>query len=102
MAKNSVPVYKIGQHCLDEEIHEYFKITDFNTQTCTAAEFEGNHRHEYYELVRLRKGAGQVYSRITLPHPKVVTLNKRKPARRAGFLFYGRNAGPYFLPLAKF
>lgn len=61
MQKAVIPIYKIGQHCLDEKIHQYFKVTSFDVAACTATEFMENHRHEYYEVIWLKNGKGIHY-----------------------------------------
>jgi AraC-like DNA-binding protein len=58
MQKAVIPIYKLGQHCLDEKIHPYFKLTSFDVKACTATEFMENHRHEYYEVIWLKNGKG--------------------------------------------
>lgn len=57
MSKKSAPIYKITQYCA-EAIPPYFKITSFDVEACTASEFLEHHRHEYYEIVWLKKGQG--------------------------------------------
>ena len=57
MKKKEIPIFNIGQNCEDREIHN-FKVASFNEITCTATEFEENHRHEYFEIIWLKNGAG--------------------------------------------
>lgn len=57
MKKKKAPVYHIKQHCSYKEIKN-IKISSFSEDACTVAEFEEDHRHEYYEIVWLRKGRG--------------------------------------------
>ena len=57
MAKKIIPIYKIGQHC-GTPMPDYFKIASFDDTICTATEFLEQHRHEYYEIVWLKKGKG--------------------------------------------
>lgn len=52
-----IPVYNIDDQC-DSKMVGHFKIASFNEESCTASEFEENHRHKYYEIVWLRKGSG--------------------------------------------
>ncbi|HVI48750.1 MAG TPA: helix-turn-helix domain-containing protein [Chitinophaga sp.] len=58
MSKNTAPIYRIGQHCSDEKIHRYFKVTSFDVVSCTQAEFKEHHGHEYYEIIWLKQGKG--------------------------------------------
>jgi AraC-like DNA-binding protein len=55
--RKTIPIYKIGQHCESVGL-EYFKITSFDVEACTATEFLEHHRHEYYEIVWLKNGQG--------------------------------------------
>ncbi len=57
MAKKIIPIYKIGQHC-EITTPDYFKVASFDDKVCTATEFLEQHRHEYYEIVWLKKGRG--------------------------------------------
>lgn len=56
MAKKEAPVFHIGQQC--ENIINNMKVTSFTNETCTIVEFEENHRHQYYEIIWLRRGKG--------------------------------------------
>ena len=56
--KNTIaPIFHIGQHCPDQEIRS-IKISSFSEEACTMAEFDENHRHDYYEIIWLKKGRG--------------------------------------------
>ncbi len=57
MQKQQRPVFHIGEHCSGKEIRS-IKVTGFSEEACTVAEFEENHRHEYYEIIWLKKGKG--------------------------------------------
>jgi AraC family transcriptional regulator, transcriptional activator of pobA len=57
MIKKNTPVFTIRQHCDSNELSN-FKVASFNEVSCTAAEFEENHRHEYFEIIWLKNGAG--------------------------------------------
>ncbi|NML21420.1 helix-turn-helix domain-containing protein [Pseudoflavitalea sp. G-6-1-2] len=56
MAKKEAPVFHIGQQC--ESIIDNMKVTSFTNESCTMVEFEENHRHQYYEIIWLRRGKG--------------------------------------------
>lgn len=51
------PIFVIDQHCADREV-TYFKVASFSEEACTIAEFGEKHRHDYYEIVWLKKGKG--------------------------------------------
>jgi AraC-like DNA-binding protein len=51
------PVFNISQHC-DTKVVKNIKIAALTEQSCTAAEFEENHRHQYYEIAWLKRGSG--------------------------------------------
>jgi len=55
--KGKITQYSIQQSCEDKEIVD-FKIASFNELSCTATEFEENHRHEYFEIIWLKDGCG--------------------------------------------
>jgi AraC family transcriptional activator of pobA len=57
MRKKNIPVFTIHQHCDSKNIKN-FKIASFDEAACTAAEFEENHRHEYFEIIWLQNGTG--------------------------------------------
>lgn len=57
MKKKIIPIYRIGQHCLEKNIRG-IKVSSFSEEACTISELEGDHRHEYYEIVWLKKGRG--------------------------------------------
>ena len=57
MKKTNIPVFSIQQHCDNKEINN-FKVASFNDVTCAAAEFEEDHRHEYFEIIWLKNGTG--------------------------------------------
>ena len=57
MKKQQSPVFHISEHCSDKDIRS-IKISAFSEEACTIAEFEENHRHEYYEIIWLKKGKG--------------------------------------------
>jgi len=67
MAKKNIPIFNIQQHCSDSGIVD-FKVGSFHEDTCTAVEFEEDHRHEYFEIIWLKNGTG--YHQIDLQnHP---------------------------------
>ncbi|WP_290707235.1 AraC family ligand binding domain-containing protein, partial [Flavihumibacter sp. CACIAM 22H1] len=51
------PVIEIRQHCDTKEVKS-IKIAALTEHSCTAVEFEENHRHQYYEIVWLKRGSG--------------------------------------------
>ena len=57
MKKKTIPIFNIQQNCDEEEINN-FKVASFDEISCTAAEFEENHRHEYFEIIWLKNGTG--------------------------------------------
>lgn len=57
MNKREIPVFDITQNC-DDKVISNFKVASFNEITCTATEFEENHRHEYFEIIWLKNGEG--------------------------------------------
>src|SRR5687768_3946414 len=57
MAKTLIPVFQLGDHCEPEHINN-FEMAPFSEEVCTAAEFLEHHRHEYYEIIWLKKGKG--------------------------------------------
>ena len=58
MPKNEIPLFDIRHNCDETDIHN-FKIASFNELTCTATEFEENHKHEYFEIIWLKDGSGE-------------------------------------------
>ena len=50
-------IFVIDQHCADRDV-TYFKVASFSEEACTIAEFGEKHRHDYYEIVWLKKGKG--------------------------------------------
>ena len=57
MTKRNIPLFHIQQHCRDSGIAD-FKVGSFSEDTCTAVEFEEDHRHEYFEIIWLKNGTG--------------------------------------------
>lgn len=57
MAKTLIPVFQLGDHCEPEHINN-FEMAPFSSAICTAAEFLEHHRHDYYEIIWLKKGKG--------------------------------------------
>jgi AraC family transcriptional regulator, transcriptional activator of pobA len=57
MKQKTIPIYTLGQHCPEVQI-DSIKVSSFHEEMCTAAEFMEHHRHEYYEVVWLKKGKG--------------------------------------------
>lgn len=55
--KTESPIFVIDEHCADREV-TYFKVASFSEEACTIAEFGEKHRHDYYEIVWLKKGKG--------------------------------------------
>lgn len=57
-AKNKViPILNIAQYCTDRDVWN-IKVSSFSEEACTIAEFDEKHRHDYYEIIWLRKGKG--------------------------------------------
>jgi len=67
MKKKNIPVFKIQQHCDSKEIKN-FKVASFSEEACTAAEFDEDHRHEYFEIIWLKTGAG-IHQIDMVDHP---------------------------------
>ena len=57
MKKPKIPVFRIEQHCAGHEVRD-FKVAAFSETACTVAEFQENHRHDFFELIWLRQGEG--------------------------------------------
>lgn len=53
----AVPVHTIGQHCADGDVRD-FKVAPFDETACTVAELHECHRHDFFEIVWLKSGAG--------------------------------------------
>lgn len=51
------PVHTIGQHCADGDVRD-FKVASFDETACTVAELHERHRHDFFEIVWLKSGAG--------------------------------------------
>lgn len=58
MEKKEAPVFHIDQQCGPGTVKS-IKVSSFSDVACTAAEFEENHRHQYYEIIWLKKGKGK-------------------------------------------
>lgn len=52
-----IPIYSISEFCNTLQI-DNIKVVSFSNEACTAAEFDANHRHEYYEIGWLKRGKG--------------------------------------------
>lgn len=57
MKKETTRVHEIDGHCADRSIRD-FKIASFSEVTCTVAEFEERHRHDFFEIIWLKNGSG--------------------------------------------
>lgn len=57
MKKPAIPVHRIEQHCAGHDVRD-FKVAAFSDTSCTVAEFQENHRHDFFELIWLRHGEG--------------------------------------------
>lgn len=60
MAKSdqvSVPIYNINKFCDDNSVAD-FKIAALNETTCTASEFDKEHKHDFFEIVWVKSGRG--------------------------------------------
>ena len=57
MEKKVIPIYQMGEHCKEVKI-DTIKVSSFQEQRCTATEFLEHHRHDYYEIIWLKKGTG--------------------------------------------
>lgn len=66
MAKKTVPLFEIQQHCAENGLTN-FKVGSFTEEMCTIVEFEESHRHEHYEIIWLKNGAGTHHIDFT-PH----------------------------------
>lgn len=55
--QEQAPVFNISQHC-DTRVVKNIKIAALTERSCTVVEFEENHRHQYYEIVWLKRGNG--------------------------------------------
>ncbi|MBS1755081.1 MAG: helix-turn-helix domain-containing protein [Ferruginibacter sp.] len=55
--QDQAPIFNIRQHCDTKDVKN-IKIAALNEKSCTIAEFEENHRHQYYEIVWLKRGSG--------------------------------------------
>ncbi len=51
------PVHAIGEHCTTHEVLD-FKVSSFDETACTIAEFQERHRHDFFEIIWLKNGAG--------------------------------------------
>jgi AraC family transcriptional regulator, transcriptional activator of pobA len=60
MSHAIIPIYQLGDHCPESHL-ETLEVAPFSHETCTATEFREHHRHEYYEIVWLKKGKGIHY-----------------------------------------
>lgn len=66
MDRKVVPFFTITQHC--EKATESIKVSTFDAESCVIAEFGENHRHEYYEIIWLKKGKG-IHTIDTIHYP---------------------------------
>ena len=55
--QTTIPIHTLNQFCQENAI-EYFKVSNFNIESCTVNEFLENHRHAHYEIIWLKKGKG--------------------------------------------
>lgn len=66
MDRKIVPFFTITQHC--DKATESIKVSTFDAESCVVAEFDENHRHEYYEIIWLKKGKG-IHTIDTIHYP---------------------------------
>jgi AraC family transcriptional regulator, transcriptional activator of pobA len=57
MDRKVIPIYQLGEHCPTNTL-ETLEVAPFSHASCTATEFREHHRHEYYEIIWLKKGKG--------------------------------------------
>ncbi|MDN5214011.1 helix-turn-helix domain-containing protein [Fulvivirgaceae bacterium BMA12] len=57
MSKKRISSHDIAANCEAPEIPN-FKVASFDNKICTAAEFEENHKHDFFEIIWLKNGAG--------------------------------------------
>jgi AraC family transcriptional regulator, transcriptional activator of pobA len=57
MKQKIVPIYQLGDHCINSALTT-FEASPFRDTSCTAAEFGPHHRHDYFEIIWLKDGKG--------------------------------------------
>lgn len=56
--RREIPIRTIYDRCAYRNIQS-IKVSAFNEEACMVAELDESHRHDFYEIVWLRKGAGR-------------------------------------------